>query len=209
MSSSASLRCDPATSKITVTVGCGGLKNDHEAAGHVQILRVPQYRQLTVSRRQPGGSAVGWSQTGGIIALQVSNTVTVDGKIDATGLGFRGGARIRSVPRSPAFGSFYRSMSNLDGGNRGEGIGGGEADYLAVGAFGRGAGANGGGGGNRINAGGAAVATRRSTAWNGQGVMSTTVTGGAMAWPLDPGYDARRPPRPAADGWLHLLGRGA
>ena len=35
---------DPATSKITVTVGCGGLKNDYEAAGHVQIIRVPQYR---------------------------------------------------------------------------------------------------------------------------------------------------------------------
>ncbi len=185
---------DPATSKITVTVGCGGLKNDYEAAGHVQIIRVPQYRSLTV---EAGASIVAppWDgQTGGIIALQVSDTVTVDGKIDASGLGFRGGAMNRiGALRSPGFGSYYRSLSNLDGGNRGEGIGGGEADYLAVGAFGRGAGANGGGGGNRINAGGGGGGNGGDLAtWNGQGVMSTTVTGGATAWPLDPGYDATR-----------------
>jgi hypothetical protein len=185
---------DPAAGKIQVTPGCGGLKNDYQAAGHVQIIRVPQYRSLTVSA---GASVVAppWDGlVGGVIALQVQGTVTVDGTLDASGLGFRGGAVTPiTVQRAPAVGSFYRSQSNLDGANRGEGIGGSSSDYAAVGAFGRGAAANGGGGGNRINAGGGGGGNGGDVLlWNGQGVMSTTITGGASAWPLDPGYDSTR-----------------
>lgn len=185
---------DPALGKIQVTSGCGGLKNDYQAAGHVQIIRVPQYRSLTVSA---GASVVApaWDgQVGGVIAMQVRDTVTVDGSLDVSGLGFRGGAKNPlTMQRSPAVGSFYRSMNNQDGANRGEGIGGSSSDYAAVGAFGRGAAANGGGGGNRINAGGGGGGNGGDvTQWNGQGVMSTTITGGASAWPLDPGYDATR-----------------
>jgi len=185
---------DPAAGKITVTAGCRGLKNDYQTAGHVQVIRVPQYRSLTIGS---GTSLVAkpWDgETGGVLALQVSDTVTVDGKIDVTGQGFRGGQRgsIR-VQRAPGVGSYYRSMSNLDGGSRGEGIGGSASDYAAVGAYGRGAAANGGGAGNRINAGGGGGGNGGDLMlWNGQGVMSTTIPGGAAAWPLDPGYDATR-----------------
>jgi hypothetical protein len=185
---------DPAAGTIAVSAGCGGLKNDYQAAGHVQIVRVPQFRSLTI---ESGASlaAPPWDgELGGVIALQVSDTVTIDGKIDATGLGFRGGARSTiGVLRAPGVGSFYRSMSSLDGGNRGEGIGGSASDYAASGAYGRGAAANGGGGGNRINAGGGGGGNGGDLlAWNGQGVMSTTLPGGEAAWPLDPGYDATR-----------------
>lgn len=185
---------DPATNKLTIYGGCGGLKNSYQAAGHVQIIRVPQFTSLTVAS---AGSIVApaWDGLrGGVVALQVRDTVTIDGKIDVAGRGFRGGQKAsNSGLRSPGVGEYYRSMSPLDGGNRGEGIAGYRPEYLLHGAFGRGAAANGGGGGNRIAAGGGGGAGGGDISqWNGQGVMKISVLGGALAWPLDPGYNANQ-----------------
>lgn len=185
---------DQAAGQISVYSGCGGLKNSYEASGHVQVIRVPQYKNLQVST---GASIVApaWNgQIGGLVALQVSDAVTIDGSIDVTGLGFRGGLRNpHPTQRVPGVGAYYRAMNALDGGNRGEGIAGYTTEYQLSGAFGRGAAANGGGGGNRIGAGGGGGGGGGSDMlWNGQGVMPQTVPGAALAWPLDPGFDTNR-----------------
>lgn len=183
---------DAANSRVTVNSGCGGLKNSYQTSGHVQVIRVPQYTELTVSA---AGSVVAkpWNgQTGGVIAVQVALTATLDGLLDASATGFRGGERNGiTTSRLPNVGSFYLSMNAQDGGNRGEGIGGFKSDYAALGQYGRGAAANGGGGGNRVAAGGGGGGNGGVAAdWIGQGVMAAGVTGAAMAWPLDPGYQA-------------------
>jgi hypothetical protein len=183
---------DTAAGKVSVYSGCGGLKNSYQAAGHVQVIRVPQYTNLSVAA---GASIVApaWDgRGGGVVAVQVRDTVTIDGSIDVTRLGFRGGRKNPITQRRPAgIGSYYRAMSALDGCNRGESIAGYESDYVLTGQFGRGAAANGGGGGNRVAAGGGGGAGGGdSAAWNGQGVMPLAVTGGAAAWLLDPGYQA-------------------
>ncbi len=184
---------DAAAGTVTINAGCGGLRNSYQAAGHAQVIRVPQYGNLKVAA---GGSIVAkpWNGSGGVVAVQVSGTVQVDGKIDVTGQGFRGGLQVVHNQTRPAnVGAFYYSMNLADGAGRGEGIGGSAAEYLAVGLYGRGAAANGGGGGNRIAAGGGGGANGGEQAqWNGQGVMDLTVQGGTLAWPKDPGYDATR-----------------
>lgn len=185
---------DAASQKITVYSGCGGLKNGYDPAGHVQVIRVPQYKNLTVSS---GASIVApaWNgQTGGVVALQVSDGVTLDGTIDVSGLGFRGGQRNPNTKqRTAGIGTYYLAPNAADGANRGEGIAGYVTEYALSGQYGRGAAANGGGGGNRIAAGGGGGGGGGDVSqWNGQGVMSTTVTGGAAAWLLDPGYDANK-----------------
>ena len=185
---------DPAANQLTVYSGCGGLKNSYQASGHVQVIRVPQYVNLTVAS---GASIVApaWNgSTGGIVALQIRDTVTIDGDVDVSGLGFRGGQRnVNAALRLSGVGSFYRTMNALDGGNRGEGIGGYQTDYAVSGQYGRGAAANGGGGGNRVSAGGGGGGGSGDIAnWNGQGVMPMTVAGGAQAWLLDPGYDVNK-----------------
>lgn len=185
---------DQASGTISVYSGCGGLKNSYDPSGHVQVIRVPQYKNLTVAAGA-GITAPSWNgQTGGIVALQVRDTITVDGSIDVSGLGFRGGLRNpNTMQRTAGIGSYYRASNAMDGGNRGESIAGYVNEYKASGPFGRGAAANGGGGGNRIGAGGGGGAGGGDVSkWSGQGEMLMSVTGGTMAWPLDPGFDSNR-----------------
>ena len=67
---------DQANGTISVYSGCGGLKNGYEPSGHVQVIRVPQYKNLTVSAGA-GIVAPAWNgQIGGVVALQVRDTVT-------------------------------------------------------------------------------------------------------------------------------------
>lgn len=185
---------DQANGTISVYSGCGGLKNGYEPSGHVQVIRVPQYKNLTVSAGA-GIVAPAWNgQIGGVVALQVRDTVTLDGSIDVSAMGFRGGQRNPNPKqRLAGIGSYYRASNSMDGANRGESIAGYVAEYQLSGQYGRGAAANGGGGGNRIAAGGGGGGGGGDPMlWNGQGAMAVSVVGGTLAWPLDPGYDANR-----------------
>jgi len=77
---------------ITVAPPCtGGLKNNYASSGRTQVICVPQYTSLTIN---PGASIVAqtWNgQTGGIVAIHVQSTTTLNGSVDASGRGFRGG----------------------------------------------------------------------------------------------------------------------
>lgn len=171
-----------------------GLARSYGAVGSpattAQVVRVPQYARLQVSA---SGSVVAapWNGTvGGIVALVSNSSLTVVGRIDASGAGFRGGAvdNMSSMPNSNVV--TYRSADANAGGEKGESIAG-VASMLADGRYGRGAPANGGGGGNSHNAGGGGGSNGGPIVMGvfGAGVMSSTVVG-AAAWLLDPDYIA-------------------
>ncbi|MEL6851900.1 MAG: PKD domain-containing protein [Bacteroidota bacterium] len=173
------------TSGNQITLSCG-LEFDYTATGHAQVIRVPQYTQLTI---QAGGSVVAedWDgTTGGVVAVVAENVIQVDGSISVVGKGFRGG----SVDNNTNWNRReYAYSSSSYGGEKGEGIAGYQTEYDALSArYGRGAAANGGGGGNAHNAGGGGGANgNNGVSWNGQGNMCQSCTG-AAAWALDSGY---------------------
>jgi len=168
---------------------CGGaLQHNYTASGHVQVVRVPQYTTLTINA---GASitAPAWNgTTGGVAAVHVQNTTTVNGAIDVTGLGFRGGVRENNTTPPVANKPGYIYNDSFSGAEKGESIAGFQADYDALGGrYGRGAPANGGGGGNAHNAGGGGGANGDSgLIWNGQGNPDNSVAGWTTAWNLDP-----------------------
>jgi MYXO-CTERM domain-containing protein len=168
--------------------GCGGLRNTYTVAGRTQVVRIPQLASLAISGQ---GSLTGrpWDgQRGGVVAVSVAGSATIDGKgITATGIGFRGGA-IDDV--ESGFGiSTFRTGEAAEAGEKGESIAGDAATYDARGGrFGRGAPANGGGGGDAHNAGGGGGANgNNGRTWTGDGVMDA---GSLAAWRLDPRYAA-------------------
>lgn len=115
---------------------------------HAQACFVPEYTDLTISA---GGSltAAPWDgATGGVIAVMVNGTLTLDGTIDAKGAGFRGGAT--PANSSTAHQTAPDIAGTSGGGGKGESI-----DGRAFGMGGRGNVGNGGGGGNPYVAGGA------------------------------------------------------
>lgn len=151
----------------------------------VQVVRVPQYTSLTVNT---GASLTGraWNgASGGIIAVKVCGTATVNGLIVADTIGFRGGA-LDSLT-SDGITDFVGMTPDM-GGEKGEGIAGFEIDYDSLGGrYCRGAAANGGGGGEAHNTGGGGGANgNNGLPWNGWGNPDTS--GGAIwdsAWNLD------------------------
>ena len=169
---------------------CNTLTNSYTVAtGHVQVARVPQYTSLTVNT---GASVVAaaWNGTvGGIVALNVSGTVTVNGQINVDSSGFRGGAR-NTAGANPGF-TIYRSTNATQGAQKGESILGFATEYDAAnGQYGRGAPANGGGGGDAHNAsGGGGANGNNGGAWNGQGNPNTSTATWNCAWDLDDGTD--------------------
>jgi hypothetical protein len=167
----------------TITLGCG-LKHAYTTTGKTQVVRVPQYTNLTI---ESGASitADAWNgSVGGVVAVHAMNTITVAGTVDVSGKGFRGGEAHRGGSSDATVDvATYSSADQLTGGGmKGEGIAGWPADFANP--YGRGAPANAGGGGNWHNAGGGGGANVSATGtWTGQGVMSS-----AAAWSQDPQY---------------------
>lgn len=175
-----------ATNTITF---CQALTNSYTVGGtaRAQVIRIPRFSTATVGLNGIL-SAMPWAGTiGGVCAIEVNGNLIVNGKIDATGTGFRGGTANNGVGNFGSAG--YRTSNSANGGLKGEGIAGNQSDYAGLnGEFGRGAAANGGGGGDSHNSGGGggANAGRNGTlTWNGTGVKSTTVASWATAWNLE------------------------
>jgi len=175
-----------------------GLAQTYRAAGRTQVIRVPQYRNLTVNL---GASVISmtWNGTrGGIVAIHAQNII-LNGSIDASARGFRGGALDNSSANNQA--NFFSASANA-GGEKGESIAGYQTEYTALGGrFGKGAPANGGGGGNGNNAGGGGGANAGIAAnwFRGAGVMCAACTGNT-AWTLDPDYIANGNARTNSSG---------
>ena len=96
-------------STINLEGGCGGLRNAYTAAGHTQVIRVPQYVALTINA---GASVVApaWDgQTGGVVAIHVRGAATLNGPIDVSGRGFRGGVPANQTNGTPDPGDRVRS----------------------------------------------------------------------------------------------------
>ncbi|HTE33584.1 MAG TPA: hypothetical protein VK666_24550, partial [Chryseolinea sp.] len=174
-----------------ITVGCT-LKNSYTAAGHSQVIKVPQYNNLTINAGTSLIPAKWNGTTGGILSLHVNGTLTNNGTLSAEAQGFRGGKRDNlSSAYDATVVTLYRSPSADRGGEKGEGIAGYQADYDAAGMggrYGRGAPANGGGGGNGHNAaGGGGANGNNGNTWTGAGVMDPNPLY-LPAWQLDPDY---------------------
>jgi Secretion system C-terminal sorting domain len=125
------------------------------ANGFVQLIKVPSYGNATVTttlQTQPWDKATG---TGGVLALIVNGTLTLQSGISATDNGFTGGPlKILTGTCTNFFfftDYFYNTGAITNGGNyKGEGI----AELSSTYSGGRGASANAGGGGNDHNNGG-------------------------------------------------------
>lgn len=164
---------------------CGDISSYN---GPVQVVRVPQYTDITVNA---GASVVAnsWDGSmGGVVAVVAQTTLTMNGSIDVSGQGFRGGA-VDNSSNYPSTNTGYRNTSASIGARKGESILGYIAQYDANnGRYGRGAPANGGGGGVAHNsAGGGGANGNNGGTWTGNGNPDLTTPGWISAWDIDDG----------------------
>ncbi|WP_400193833.1 Ig-like domain-containing protein [Hymenobacter sp. B81] len=171
----------------TITLTCG-LTNSYSSAGRTQVVRVPRYTTLTITGAGNSITGEAWNGSqGGVIAIDATGEVLLGTgtTINASGLGFRGGAAENDSDASGNANFGYRSTSSAYGAEKGEGIAGSAADYT-TGRFGRGAPANGGGGGNSHNAGGGGGSNVGTGTWTGTGVPNRgTSNAFDAAWNLE------------------------
>lgn len=121
---------------------------EYDISGKVQLIRIPEYEDVNVcdlSCKQWDGT------TGGVLVLRAAGQVTMQGPIDVTGKGFRGGMldNNNGTPSNHETQFTYPPNPFLSAA-KGEGITA-IPDNIS---YGRGKIANGGGGGNAHNAGG-------------------------------------------------------
>ena len=164
---------------------CTGLTYNYDF-NRAQVIRVPQATTLTVNSGSSIRAALWNGQTGGVVALHVRDTLTVNGFIQANGRGFRGGV-IDNVTSPPSITgpAEYVSSDSGRGAEKGESIAGFQDDYPG-GRYNRGAAANGGGGGNGHNGGGGGGANgNNGLTWNGQGNPDRSNASWDAAWDID------------------------
>lgn len=132
------------------------LKRNYDVAGKVQLIKVPHYTDATVTGAvtcQPWNGS-----TGGVVAIEVDSSLTLNADINASGSGFRGGTISNNPDGGCGTGSSLYGYNvnqggvawNEGGAEKGEGIA-----IISTGINGgRGCKGNGGGGGNKHNTGG-------------------------------------------------------
>lgn len=175
------------TGSTQINFTCG-LQNSYTATGKAQIVRIPRYNTLTVNANADISSEFWTGTTGGVIAIEVlgNTTINTNGKITATGKGFRGG---KSNENESTYGvSDYRSTIPAYGAEKGESIAGFGPEYDNLnGRYGMGAPANGGGGGNGHNCGGGGGANGGELEqWTGKGLPDAGNNNNyAPAWELE------------------------
>ncbi len=103
-----------------------------------QIVRIPRYFDLTIDATG-SVTAPSWNgQSGGVIVVDAANMLTVNGSVNATGLGFRGGGGLQMTGATGGntngtgaltntdyrWNSPVTTAANFTGGAKGEGIAG-------------------------------------------------------------------------------------
>ena len=107
---------------------------------------MPQFSNLTIDNLASVVAQPWDGSTGGVVAIDVLNTLTVNGTIDVSGQGFRGGQLENLTTELGTDVTIYRSASGNAGAEKGESVAGSTTTYDGLnGRFGRGAPANGGG----------------------------------------------------------------
>ncbi|MFT5859548.1 MAG: hypothetical protein ACI865_001651, partial [Flavobacteriaceae bacterium] len=142
-----------------ITLNCN-LTNTYTASGHVQVIRIPRFIDLTVNAGSTIIPTLWDGNSGGVVALEVNGTLTVNagGSISANAYGFRAGqldpdSYGETLDTAPV--RFLGSNDYWEGSEKGEGVGGYYLEYdVLESRYGIGAAANGGGGGGYQNTGG-------------------------------------------------------
>lgn len=135
--------------EISLAEDISGRHNYDEA---VQLVGIAHYDSATVVGPL---FPLPWNGTvGGVLALEVSGSLYLRADIDASGLGFRGGASVAATDVNctvlSANSRYFYESGNWRGAPKGEGV----IRWLGGKEYGRGPQANGGGGGNNHNSGG-------------------------------------------------------
>ncbi len=150
------------------------LLKTYDTAGLIQLVTVPVYSSVTITdtlKAQPWNVNLG---TGGVIAIQASNTITLSAPIDAQGVGFTGGDYIDyldppySCDWTTSIMSYFLANPPAGGASTGGAKGEGINIYPASAGAGRGKIGNGGGGGNNHNTGGGGGSNAGSGGQGGQ-----------------------------------------
>ncbi len=128
------------------------LNNQYTVGQGLQLVRAAVYQNATVTDVL---SAAPWDgSTGGVLMLEVAQTLELQANIDLSERGFRGGFARLNLPNDCGWLSqqndFFYPIDSWRGAMKGEGIGA----YIPAREAGRGPNANGGGGGNDHNSGG-------------------------------------------------------
>lgn len=164
---------------------CTGLTYSYDP-NRAQVIRVPQATTLEVTSGNSIRAELWDGETGGVVALHVQDTLTVNGTIQANGRGFRGG-EVDNLTSGTSFSgpAEYVSSNAARGAEKGESIAGFQDDYPG-GRYNRGAPANGGGGGNGHNSGGGGGANGdNGLTWNGLGNPDRSDPSWDAAWDID------------------------
>ncbi len=120
----------------------------YEVAGRVQLIRVPEYTDATVTSTLTCKAWDGF--TGGVLVIDVANTLTLQSDLDVSGKGFRGGVVVDADAAPYGQLGYYYPPNPIVSGQKGEGV----AIVSLDKSYGRGKAGNGGGAGNSHNAGG-------------------------------------------------------
>jgi len=162
----------------TISLMCP-LVNNYTVSGHVQIVRVPRFVNLTVNANTSIVPSAWNGTVGGVVALEVDGVLNLNANstISTSGAGFRGGVTEDQTLGSPPGNvndiGFCASHVATQGAEKGEGIAGFYTEYDAIySRYCKSAPANGGGGGNNHNAGGGGGCNVGNTAltYTGKGV---------------------------------------
>ncbi len=176
-------------------VGAGLLNSYVAAAATVtsgvrtfQVVRVPQYTTATTSSTLTAGAWNG--STGGVLALDTTSTLTLNGTVSVDGLGFRGGIGIQRGGGAGASTDVVNSSAAGNGGTKAEGIAGTPSQVTTSNGYpggdvDRGAPGNAGGGGtdghpsaNDENSGGGGGGNGGAGGVGGNTWSSNLATGG-------------------------------
>jgi hypothetical protein len=164
------------------TLIVANLSRNYTVGGSVQIVSFPQYTNITLNGTV---TAIPWSRSlgrGGIVAFEASNTLTMNGIVDVSGLGFNGGEP-NAISQASCNNNNTYLAPDLETGTgqrhaqKGESIADYDFNGITGQEYGRGAILTGGGGGNSHNGGGGGGSNysqggNGGFAWPGAGICS-------------------------------------
>ena len=161
----------------------------YDPKGNIQIVRVPYYNSATVTSKLYCSPWDTLTKSGGVLALVVGKTLTLNADIDVSGVGFRGGYEsvgdgICRSTNTSLYGLEYYPKSFTNAGYKGEGVANYSSDLnqlLGINFMkGQGSDWTGGGGGNGRYSGGGGGSNRGA---GGPGGNEESLCNPIIAWP--------------------------